>query len=268
VRQVWVKASGSYHLKVMDAWGTYYDTIQVQVVPQPELTVSGDTALCQWQPVVLSARSEAALKWSTGESTESISIDSFGTYNVTATNSTGCTTKRSMSISKLPMPVSWLGDSTICGVDAIQLRAGPNTQTYEWQNGSNNAQIKVDTEGWFKVRISLGKCAINDSAYVDYSDEDSCYTTIYFPNAFSPNGDGKSDVFKPKGLNHQIQLFQVFNRGGQLLFNSTHSNEGWDGQFKGETCPVGAYLYHIEYSLKSQSSTDEFVKNGWVTVVR
>lgn len=73
--------------------------------------------------------------------------------------------------------------------------------------------------------------------------------TFYIPKAFSPNGDGVNDVFKPvgKGVNpKQYQMF-VYNRWGELIFESTDPSVGWDGRHKrsGELMPVGIYPYRF-----------------------
>ncbi len=72
-------------------------------------------------------------------------------------------------------------------------------------------------------------------------------TDLYFPNAFRP--DGINNVFKPvaTGFGGSNYLFQIFNRWGQLIFESTDPELGWDGKYKGSSSSQGTYIYRLVY---------------------
>ena len=86
------------------------------------------------------------------------------------------------------------------------------------------------------------------------------------PNAFSPNDDGKNDSFKPlmKCTGNLTYVFKVFNRWGEIVFESNSPAESWNGKYKGEPVPLGVYVYYLQYSC---DNCDEFLK-GNVTLVR
>ena len=66
------------------------------------------------------------------------------------------------------------------------------------------------------------------------------------PNAFSPNGDGKNDVFRIIHNNTvQLNYFRIFNRYGEMVFSTTDISKGWDGTYKGQMPLNGAYVYEI-----------------------
>lgn len=74
------------------------------------------------------------------------------------------------------------------------------------------------------------------------------YRALNMPNAFSPNGDGKNDVFKiPAFTPQQIKIFTIYNRYGQSVFSTTDPNKGWDGSYNGILQPAGTYVWKIEY---------------------
>ncbi len=85
------------------------------------------------------------------------------------------------------------------------------------------------------------------------------------PNAFKPNGI--TPIFKPVVAFYGSQrayLFQIYNRWGQLLYESIDANEGWDGKYKGNLVPGGVYVYLLNY----QNSEGENISlRGTVTVV-
>ncbi|SKA32788.1 gliding motility-associated C-terminal domain-containing protein [Chitinophaga eiseniae] len=65
-------------------------------------------------------------------------------------------------------------------------------------------------------------------------------------SAFSPNGDGLNDVFKPMGFTYQrLESFAVYNRYGQEVFRTSDAARGWDGTQDGRPCPVGVYYYQV-----------------------
>ena len=75
--------------------------------------------------------------------------------------------------------------------------------------------------------------------------------TFYFPNAFSPNNDGKNDLFLGKGLKAGIHDYtmRIYNRWGGLIYESDNLNEGWNGTLMNEGTRVetGVYIYQVEY---------------------
>jgi gliding motility-associated-like protein len=88
---------------------------------------------------------------------------------------------------------------------------------------------------------------------------------LNFPTAFSPNGDGLNDIFKPEYLFIRSYELQVYNRWGQLLFSSDDVDKGWDGTFNGSKVPVESYTY--------LSSAEDFqglkiARSGIVTILK
>lgn len=112
--------------------------------------------------------------------------------------------------------------------------------------------------------IGMNEYGCKDTAYVkvgiDYTMNES------IPTAFSPNGDGINDLFRPLGLKYQkLQEFRIFNRWGQEVFVTTDAMASWDGSYKGEPQTTGVYHYLVRVALPDgQLRTYE----GEVTLVR
>lgn len=90
---------------------------------------------------------------------------------------------------------------------------------------------------------------------------------IIIPNAFSPNGDGENDVFFPIGVAMENKLleFKIYNRWGEIVFETTDIHQGWDGTYKGTQQEIGTYVYYI----KAQTLLKEPVTlQGSVTLIR
>lgn len=94
------------------------------------------------------------------------------------------------------------------------------------------------------------------------------YLTVYVPNAFTPNNDGKNDVFMPviDGNDPTEFDFYVFNRWGEQIFASTSTLIGWDGTVNGLDAPDGVYIWKIE--TKEIGTNIDYLKRGHVTLIR
>jgi gliding motility-associated-like protein len=89
--------------------------------------------------------------------------------------------------------------------------------------------------------------------------------TVALPNAFTPNNDGNNDLLLVRGGPMKKMELRVYNQWGNLVFLSASQTEGWDGNYKGEPQPSGAY----EYMLQGQTVDNETIKiNGVITLVR
>ena len=87
------------------------------------------------------------------------------------------------------------------------------------------------------------------------------------PTAFTPNGDGKNDLFRVlnavKAENLELLLF---NRWGQLVFKTTNWKQGWDGKINGELQATGVYVWLLRYT--DRNSKKRIEQKGTVTLIR
>jgi gliding motility-associated-like protein len=85
------------------------------------------------------------------------------------------------------------------------------------------------------------------------------------PNAFTPNGDGKNDIFFVNAYGVDLMDFRIYNRFGQVIFESANPSFGWDGTFKGVPQPMDAYAYTlvIKFSDGKQAKS-----SGNITLIR
>ena len=88
---------------------------------------------------------------------------------------------------------------------------------------------------------------------------------ISVPSAFSPNGDGINDTFVPMGLFVDTFQMLIYNRWGEVLYQTNKIKDGWDGALDGQPVPDGVYTYRIAFS---DSLGQLFVKLGTVILVR
>ncbi len=87
------------------------------------------------------------------------------------------------------------------------------------------------------------------------------------PNAFTPNGDGNNDVLYVRTTGIQdILIFRVYNRWGELVFETENISVGWDGTHKGKPVNPGVYVYYVQGLCPIDGS--ELFNKGNVTVIR
>ena len=90
-------------------------------------------------------------------------------------------------------------------------------------------------------------------------------SNVMFPNAFTPNGDGLNDIFIIESQYIQQINMRIFNRWGELIFQTEELDEGWDGTIKGEPAPMATYLYIVQLTDEMGIS---FVKKGELVLLR
>ncbi|HLO90155.1 MAG TPA: gliding motility-associated C-terminal domain-containing protein, partial [Lentimicrobium sp.] len=113
--------------------------------------------------------------------------------------------------------------------------------SYQWSTGDTTYYTFVDQEGEYSVLINTAEGCQNLESVV----MNDTYVDIKVPNAFTPNSDGLNDTFKPLVNLERIKHYHlaIYNKWGQLLFESNDPLKGWDGQNPGN----GVYTWVIDY---------------------
>jgi len=156
------------------------------------------------------------------------------------------------------LPDAHIGDvsaTNICAGDSVAFTAERYNagNLYQWLPASYFGNVTniatsygfIKHSGYVYLQVtSAYGCTATDSTLITAK---AC-CEIFFPNAFTPNGDGKNDYFRPIAAgNQQIKTFSITNRWGQTLFESTTMRPGWDGRFNGTMQDMGTYFYYIKY---------------------
>jgi len=196
-----------------------------------------------------------------------------GLYHLSVTDTALCSTESSIVISVYENPVpAFSGQDTISTEEPVEIDAGANHASYNWTTGETSQFITAIYEGWYGVFIeSLQGCYGGDSVYVLFTTPPPLEpqdNLIFVPNAFSPNGDGLNDEFKAIASSNQITSFHmyIYNRWGEQIFECSDITQGWDGEYKGQPSPTGAYVYKIAYTISQMP--DAISISGVVVLVR
>lgn len=99
--------------------------------------------------------------------------------------------------------------------------------------------------------------------------DDSEYPEFFIPNAFTPNGDGENDLFKPVSAVLDDFEYEIFSRWGDKMYAADGSDEGWNGKVQGKVVEAGVYVWRITYiEGSSENPALEKQLQGTVNLVR
>ncbi|MEZ5014015.1 MAG: gliding motility-associated C-terminal domain-containing protein [Chitinophagales bacterium] len=260
-----IDESGTYSVVVTDGACIDGDTISVNYVPAPDITLPEDTLICGIgsEYTIDVTTPGATYTWQDGSHEPTFTITDDGLYYVTVTIG-GCQDKDSVLVSYSVAPVLDLGpDIELCVGSSLTINAGTPTATYAWQDGASGNIYTINGPGLYWVEMTINGCTTVDSLLVT---PDPCQCIVTAPNVFSPNQDGVNDVFKQVDCDFlSAYHMMVYNRWGELVFETADYNGAWDGRFNGADCDVGTYVYTISYTRLTGESG---VVQGNVILVR
>ncbi|MEM6841122.1 MAG: gliding motility-associated C-terminal domain-containing protein [Bacteroidota bacterium] len=108
-----------------------------------------------------------------------------------------------------------------------------------------DTDVEIDQEYCYQVSY-VDECGNESELSEEVCQRVPAQAQLYFPNAFTPNGDGLNDVFVYRAALVESVTFEVFNRWGELLFQTNQLEAGWDGTYRGGKAPEGTYLYQVQ----------------------
>lgn len=215
--------------------------------PPPSVTIqkTGTATLCNGQTVDLKVSYNAGtVKWSTGESSDEITVSKSGTYSASVTTAGGCIVDNSIDVQFFENPVLNIPGVTVCepAHKTATLIAPPGMTSYTWNGMQGADRYVVDHQETVTLTVKdVNGCEATQQIQVN----DEC-PDIKIPNSFTPNGDGKNDTWKITGLEYDLTSFvQVFNRYGQQVYQSKGYANPWDGELNGKRLAAGAYYYIV-----------------------
>lgn len=258
----------NYIVTMKDANGcNASDTFQVNVQSLPVLKLPADTLLCDNATLLLMATQNntgSKYTWQDASSTDTLLVNKPGTY-IVKVETNGCFFSDTSKVRYLQTPTVYLGNDTLkCKEDIIHLNAFFAGATYLWQDNSQLSTYDVYKAGIYHCKVSNFCGSVSDSVIVK---DQICECEPIIPNAFSPNADGINDEFKPyiKCISTFFQI-QVFDRAGQVVFETNDTGKYWDGTFKNKKVPIGTYYYILK--LRGVSDVDVKIRSGSILLLR
>ncbi len=170
-----VSTGGTYSLTVSNNGCIDRDTIVVTAIASPSVALGADSIICQGTSAILNAATTGTgitYLWSNGATTPSITVNSSGIYNVTVTNSTGCSKSDSKEIIVELLPIPNLGDDvTLCDGDSIILDGNAtDISNFLWSTGQTTQTITVNSPNIYSVTATTANgCSGSDDVVVSFA---------------------------------------------------------------------------------------------------
>ena len=248
-------------------WGicTRTDTVAVNVLRKPIVYAGKDTAVCINTTATLygsfsNTSGIVSYKWLPSTSltpTNALTVQAnpgkTQQYILTVKDNYGCnfSVSDSVLIIMQPQVIAFAGNDTNAVYGQPHQLFATGGKNYLWSPAGllNNPFIQLPlatlyNDTYFSVLVSdsIG-CNATDNIFVKVYKGPG----YYVPNTFTPNGDGLNDVFRPiaVGISGTV-YFRMFNRYGQLVFETNKFMKGWDGTYKGQKAPVGNYVWMLK----------------------
>lgn len=280
--------STTYYVKTFTNDCERIDTIKIKIISS-EIDLLTDGLICQNENFDINLVNNSGLNlnytWRPTDLIEqqisSTSItantDNPGYIYVDIVDPNGCSYTDSIyaNVSALSQILvdAFASDTIVLAGSEVTLTALPNgNYNYQWTPqanlGSPNSSqtlATINQTTTYYVQINEGNCSTFDTVTI------YCYTNeckppqVYVPNAFSPNNKGKNEVLYVRGPNIDRMLFRIYNRWGQLVFESTDPMIGWDGTFDGRKVDPDVFDYYLQ--VKCEGGNEETIK-GNITLLK
>jgi len=261
----YVPHSTVYNVQIIDDNYCYRrDTANVTVsIRTSALAAIRDTQLCIGQSIQFNASGGVNYFWYPSTGLDCIQCpnpvaapETTTEYAVVISDQYDCsdTIKQTLVVHPLPI-INASDDTTIFFGEMVQLYTNVNTPSvFSWKpptgldnpNAFNPKAMPEQTTTYVVTAVDVNNCTNTDSVTVTVRTD----IPVNIPTAFTPNGDGKNDVFhlsNPKF--ERLQEFRVFNRWGKEVFSTNDVKQGWDGSFQGVPQDMGVYNYVIKVSF-------------------
>lgn len=192
-------------------------------------------------------------------------VTSSGIYPVQLKSVKGCDSivYYDVTFSKKP-DIDLNSNYCLADKDSLILKVNPAYAIYFWNGVETSSPwhvVKMPGDYIVSVTNACGTSADTTKVYKE------CSFAITMPGAFTPNRDGKNDIFRvPAQVSNKLLRLAVFDRWGNVVFSTSDINRGWDGMYKGNAAPAGTYVYIVE--MLSLDGKKKINQKGTIILIR
>lgn len=258
-------------------------TKELEVLPRPTVVATA-TAMCFGDSALISASGANTYSWEDALLVDNANAqstwarpDENETFTVTGTDTNNCSNTASVDVKVFQEPTGKIIDTCVVIGEPIYLGSDYGSSfVYDWTIGATEYLKCTDCAN----QILKITDEIDPITYiVEYRDTLGCYSTqdqyticiidnytMDVPSAFTPNGAGENDVVYVKGHGiEELIYFRIYNRWGEMIFETNDINVGWDGTYKGEAQNMETYIFQAKVRYYN-GEPDE--KGGSITLIR
>ncbi len=263
-----ITTDGTYAVTITTACEVQTDEVTVTFITEPNLMLGNDTLLCIADaPLIFDLSVPGAnYTWQDGSSSSTYQVTQSGNYAVTVTTACNVFTSSSMVTVVDSIEQTLVQDTFLCPGERLILNAKTSVfAEYLWSGGTTEATLPITEAGEYQVLV-FNECE-ERTFTANIAECERC--VFYGPSAFSPNNDGVNDEFRPlTGCEIVAYDLTIFDRWGNLLFETTDPDLGWDGVLNGQLLPTAVYLWSLEYTVMENGRPESKIVNGDVAIVK
>ncbi len=263
--------TGTYHISLIIYGFCKTDTITKTIFikfPISNFSLGNDTILCINDTLHLGSNIisdvSTSYLWQNGDTTSTCLVNQTGLYWLKV-NAGGCWLIDSINIDFISPPYIQLPeDKQICEGQDITLSIPFGNYDLIWNDGLIENNRIINESGLYSV-TAKNKCGISTADF--HLNTKNCECNLYIPNAFTPSNDGLNDCFAAKYYcDFTFFRFSIFNRWGQLVFETNNPNQCWDGKYLGNYAKSDIYAWILQY--KGTEFKEVQTKRGSLTLIR
>lgn len=281
--------AGTYTVIITDAAGCK-DTSSYNILNPPPLVFDTITsyAYCKGQCIGTAAAINVnggipgySYLWSDNNQQTSASATGLcpGSYSITITDANGCSKTLTNLIvnysDSLPYFDAYSEDTTLYQGQSTQMHCIPdsNIYNYTWNpsqylsygNIPNPTATPPTSISYIATMTDKNGCIVKDTVYLEVKNVICGEPEVFIPNAFSPNNDGQNEMLYVRGNAIKTILLRVYDRWGELVFESNSKSNGWNGTYNNKAVDPGVFVYYLEVVCYDNQ---QYFKKGNITVIR
>ena len=255
-------------------------TLDLTIEPAPNVDASSNSPICEGDSLFLTATdiSGASYNWTgpqgfqTSAQNPSIAntvVEQSGEYQVVMSLGANCNDTATVEVEILIPEYDLIVIDDSCETSTGSIIIDPFNPgasfTYQWDDGSEeNSLTGLDAGNYSVTIIDENNCSAFEEIQL-FNLVDDCACFVYVPNAFSPNGDNNNDEIFVRGDCVQSLSFKIFNRWGNMVFETNQLLDGWDGKYNGQLQNSGVFVYMLEVTYDNGETEKE---SGDITLIR
>ena len=244
----------------------------LEVLPDDlKVSLGEDRTVCETAPYQLLPEGSRPLQtflWGDSSEEAALTVLQAGTYTLEASDGY-CSGGDTVSIAFIEdfideEPLTLPPDERLCPtlLPYILRPQSPYRSLFTLNGTKTDSVFSLTKTGIYTVGVEIEGCLFSKVFEIE---EGECHTPIYLPNSFSPNDDGVNDLYFPQGQDYEGRGLQVFDRWGDLIFETKQPPFKWDGSAGGRPANIGVYIVVFRY-LNLLNLTEEVVSQGVLLV--
>jgi len=264
-RSITVDSSGIYKVAVSSGPCVAEDSIQVSMESSPLNGLPVDVVACDGANIQITLPQNASYEWSNGEKGHTAVLSSPGSYWVKAFIN-DCRWRDTTEVHHIFPFSETQRDTSFCSGSSLMLDVFQPESGYSWSTGDAASILEVNEPGTYTVSVS-NVCWETDVLF-NVAEED-CECEVLLPNVFTPNADGRNDVFvASNGDGVSGYEIQLMNRWGKVISRWNGNQISWDGTVDGQEAATEIYYYLVRYFCDRGGVRISKEKHGYIHLIR